>query len=153
MRRALVAVVAGLLIIVVAAGAAPAWNWFSPPQPCAPPCAPPCPPPTFVTKMIPCTRTEIVADVQPVVQCINVPKIAYRPQKFLLKGIPVGQPCGLDPCTKCCPQPFCEVVQQPVPYVYYEQKKIQSYNVSYRPVCRPVMLPQTYMVKAYPMCQ
>jgi hypothetical protein len=27
-----------------------------------------------------------------------------------------------------------------------------SYNVVYKPVCRQVMLPQTYMVEATPMC-
>lgn len=151
MRRALVAVVVGLLVSSVSGGSVLAWNCYPPAPPqCAPPCPPPC---TLITKMVPCTRTEMVACVQPVVQCVNVPKIAYRPQKFLLKGTPVGQPCGLDPCTKCCPQPFCEVVEQPVPYVYYEQKKIRSYTVSYKPVCRPVMLPQTYLVQAYPVCR
>ena len=102
--------------------------------------------------MIPCTRTEIVAEVQPVYRTICVPRVAYRPQKFMLKGIPVGQACGLDPCTKCCPQPFCQVVEKPVPYVYYEKQKVRSYCVNYKPVCRPVMLPQTYMVQCYPMC-
>jgi len=70
----------------------------------------------------------------------------------MLKGIPVGQPCGMDPCTKCCPQPFCQVVEQKVPYYYCEKKTVTSYNVVYKPVCRTVMMPQTYMVQAQPMC-
>jgi hypothetical protein len=71
----------------------------------------------------------------------------------MLRGFPTGRPCGLDPCTKCCPQPFCEIVDQKVPYIYYEYKTIPDYRVIYRPVCRPVMLPQTYMVEATPLCR
>jgi len=155
MQRAVVAVVAGLIVSVALAGAALAGGFY--PRPSPPPCAPPCPPPspppcTLITKMVPCMRTEIVAEVKPVTQCIPVKKIGFRPQKFMLQGTPVGQPCGLDPCTKCCPQPFCQVVEQQVPFEYYEKKTVQSYTISYKPVCRPVMLPQTYAVQAYPVC-
>jgi hypothetical protein len=118
--------------------------------PCPPP---PCPQRTLVTKMVPCTRTELVAEVLPCTRTVPVQKIGFRTQKVMLKGIPTGQPCGLDPCTKCCPPPFCQVVDQKVPYVYYEQKTVPDYRIVYKPVCRQVMLPQTYMVEAYPMCR
>lgn len=150
MERAMVAVVTGLILIAALSSPVHAWNCYPAPNPCAPQCAPPS---TLVTKMVPCMKTEIVADVVPYEQCVPVKKIGYRTQKVMLKGVPVGQPCGLDPCTKCCPQPFCQVVEQKVPYVYYETKKVRSYNICYRPVCRPVMLPQTYLVQAYPMCK
>jgi hypothetical protein len=140
--------VSGVMVALVDAGGVP---------PCAPPtCAPPpppCPPRTLVTRMVPCTRTEMVAEVIPFTRTVPVQKIGFRTQKVLLKGIPTGQPCGLDPCTKCCPQPFCQVVDQKVPYVYYEKQCIPDYRVVYKPICRPVMLPQTYMVEAYPLCR
>lgn len=148
MERALVAIVAGFVILGAVAGPVHCMNCYPPPNPCSPP--PPC---TMITKMVPCMRTEIVADVQPCTRTVPVRKIGYRTQKVLLKGMPVGSPCGLDPCTKCCPQPFCQVVEQKVPYVYCEQQTVRSYNVVYRPVCRPVMLPQNYLVRAYPMCR
>lgn len=151
MQRTVVAVVVGLFISVALAGTPLAWYCGPPQHPRVQPCAPP--PCTFITKMVPCTRTEIVGEVKPVTQCVPVRKIGYRMQKVLLKGTPVGFPCGLDPCTKCCPQPFCQVVEQKVPYVYFEHKTIRSFQVCYKPVCRPVMLPQTYMVQAHPMCQ
>jgi hypothetical protein len=73
-------------------------------------------------------------------------------QNVMLKGIPVGCQYGKDACTKCCPQPFCQVVHQKVPYTYYEMQAVPWYNVCYKPVCRQVMLPQTYMVEANPIC-
>jgi hypothetical protein len=95
----------------------------------------------------------MVADVVPCSRTVPVQKVGYRTQKVLLKGTPVGQACGIDPCTKCCPQPFCQVVEQQVPYVYCEPKTVTSYTLNYRPVCRTVMMPQTFMVQAYPMCK
>jgi hypothetical protein len=150
MERATVAVVTGLILIAALSAPVLAGNCYPPPMPCAPRCAPPT---TLITKMVPCTKTEIVSEVVPYTRCVPVKKIGYRCQKVMLKGFPVGLPCGQDPCTKCCPQPFCQVVDQKVPYVYYETQKVRSYTIRYRPVCRPVMLPQTYMVQAYPMCQ
>lgn len=108
---------------------------------------------SLITKMVPCMRTELVAEVKPCVKTVPVQRVGYRLQNFMVCGTPVGQPCGLDPCTKCCPQPFKQVVQQKVPYVYYEPQCVQSYEVVYRPVCRPVMVPQTYMVETTPMCR
>jgi len=124
-------------------------------SPCPPPMCPPpsCPERTLVTRMVPCTRTELVAEVLPFTRTVPVQMVGYKTQKVLLKGIPTGQPCGLDPCTKCCPQPFCQVVEQKVPYIYYEYKCVPDYRIVYKPICRPVMLPQTYMVDATPMCR
>ncbi len=150
MERAMVAVVTGLILIAALTSPVHAWNCYPPQNPCAPQCAPPS---TLVTKMVPCMKTEIVADVVPYERCVPVKKIGYRTQRVMLKGVPVGQPCGMGPCTQCCPRPFCQVVEQKVPYVYYDKKTIRSYNICYRPVCRPVMLPQTYLVQAYPMCK
>jgi hypothetical protein len=112
-----------------------------------------CPQRTMVTKMVPCTKTELVAEVVPCTRIVPVKKIGYRTQNVMIKGTPVGRPCGMDPCTKCCPQPFCQVVQQCVPYEYYEPKAVPWYNVVYKPVCRQVMMPQQYMVEATPMCK
>jgi len=147
MKRTLIGIVAGLLLVAALLEPVQAMNWYPPPNPCAPP---PC---TFVTRMVPCTRTEIVGEVVPYSQCVPVQKIGWKTQKVLLKGSPVGQPCGLDPCTKCCPPPFSQVVEQKVPFTYYEPKTVQAYTVNYRPICRPVMLPQTYMVQSFPLCQ
>jgi hypothetical protein len=143
MERVMVLVVAALLLIVGAVGPAESMSGCGPQY---------CPQRTMVTKMVPCVRTEMVAEVQPCTKVVPVKKIGYRVQNVMLKGTPVGQPCGQDPCTKCCPQPFCQVVQQKVPYVYYEPQTIPWYNVVYKPVCRTVMLPQNYMVEAIPMC-
>jgi hypothetical protein len=114
-----------------------------------PQCAPNC---YYVTRMVPCTRTEMVGHVVPCQTLVPVPRVTYRPQRLLLKGMPVGPACGQDPCTKCCPQPFCEMAVQQVPCVQYDYKPVTHYNVQYRQVCRPVMLPQTFMVQAYPLC-
>jgi hypothetical protein len=145
MERAMVAVVGALLLLAGFAAPGECMNCYPGPAQCAPPR-------TLVTKMVPCVRTEIVAEVQPCTRVVPVKRIGYKMQNVMLKGIPVGSPCGQDPCTKCCPQPFCQVVQQKVPYVYYEPAPMPSYNVVYKPVCRQVMLPQTYMVEAVPMC-
>jgi hypothetical protein len=91
---------------------------------------------------------------QLVPQMMVVPelKTGYRCRKILVRGFPVGCPRGIDPCTKCCPQPFCHVVNQTVPFTYTVPKKVCSYNVVYKPVCRTVWLPQTFKVQAIPMC-
>lgn len=145
MARVVVVVMASMLLVSgLLSSPAQSFNGCQPPQ---------CPPRTLITKMIPCVRTEMVAEVQPSTRCIPVTKMAFRTQKILLRGIPVGRPCGQDPCTKCCPQPFCQVVEQKVPYYYCEYKKVPSYNIVYKPVCRTVMLPQTYCVEAVPLCR
>jgi hypothetical protein len=147
MARVMVVVLAAMLFLGALAGSAECMNGCFPP-----PCPPPCPQRTIVTKMVPCVRTEMVAEVQPSTRMVPVKKIGYKIQNVMLKGTPIGCPLGQDPCTKCCPQPFCQVVQQKVPYVYYEPTCVPWYNVVYKPVCRPVMLPQQYMVEATPMC-
>jgi len=148
MERALVVIVAAMFVVGAVAGPAQSMNGCPPPSPCAPPSCK-----TLITKMVPCTRTEIVAELQPTTRCVPVKKIGWRCQKVLLKGTPVGMPCGMDPCTKCCPQPFCQQVTQQVPYEYWEYKTIPWYNIVYKPICRPVMLPQQYMVEAIPQCK
>jgi hypothetical protein len=145
MERVMVLVVAAVLFLACVSGPVQAM------QGCGP-VAQPCPQRTLITKMVPCVKTEMVAEVQPATRMVPVKRVGYRIQNVLLKGTPVGRPCGQDPCTKCCPQPFCQVVQQKVPYVYYEPQCVPWYNVVYRPVCRTVMLPQTYMVEAIPVC-
>lgn len=121
---------------------------------CAPPCPPPCPVETsYMTRMVPCVKTRLVPEV---VQCsavVPVPQVSYRCQPVLLKGTPVGTPCGMDPCTKCCPQPFCQMVTRQVPQVTYVGKIVPYYKVVYKPVCEPVWLPQTYKVDAIPLCR
>jgi hypothetical protein len=152
MARVAVVVIASLLLIIgISSGPAQSWGGYScPPPSCQPP---PCPQRTLVTRMVPCMKTEMVAEVLPCTRTVPVQMVGYKSQKVMLRGFPTGQPCGLDPCTKCCPQPFCEVVDQKVPYIYYEYKTVPDYRVVYKPVCRPVMLPQTYMVEATPLCR
>ncbi len=146
MERVMVAILVAMVFLVGVVGSAQSM------APCPPP-APSCPPKTIMTKMVPCMKTEMVAEVVPCTKVVPVRKIGYRMQNVMLKGIPVGQPCGLSPCIQCCPQPFCQVVQQKVPYEYYEPKSVTTYNVIYKPVQRPVMLPQNYLVEAIPMCR
>lgn len=145
MERAMVAVVGALVLFAASVVSGECMNCYPGPSPCGS-CG------TLVTRMVPCVRTEMVAEVQPCMRAIPVKRIGYRMQNFMLRGIPVGSPCGQDPCTKCCPQPFCQVVQRQVPYVYYQPVCVPWYNVVYRPVCRPVMVPQTYLVQTIPMC-
>ncbi len=145
MERAMVSVVGALLLLAASVVSGECMNCYPGPAQCGS-CG------TFVTRMVPCVRTEMVAEVQPCTRAIPVKRIGYRIQNFMLKGIPVGSPCGQDPCTKCCPQPFCQVVQRQVPYVYYQPMCVTCYNVVYRPVCRQVMVPQTYLVRETPMC-
>lgn len=145
MERIVVVVSAALLILAGIAG--PGACMAGGPMPgCG---APPC---TYVTKMIPCVKTQMVPQVVPCKAVVPVKQIGYRCQKVLVRGMPVGMPCGMDPCTKCCPQPFCQVVTQKVPYVYYVPKCVSYYNVTYKPVCCTVWLPQTYKVEATPLC-
>ena len=146
MERVMVAIIVALVFLAGIVGSAQSMT------PCPPP-APPCPQRTVVTKMVPCVKTELVAEVVPCTRIIPVKKIGYRTQNVMLKGTPVGRPCGVNPCIQCCPQPFCQVVQQKVPYEYYEPKSVPWYNVVYRPVQRQIMLPQNYVVEAIPMCR
>jgi hypothetical protein len=146
MKRVMVVVVATALLLVSLAGSALSWNGCMPPPPqCGPQ-------QTFVTKMVPCVRTEMVPEVQPCTRTVTVQKVGYKTQNFLVKGTPVGMACSQDPCTKCFPQPFCQVVQQKVPFVYCEPVQVPWYNVVYKPVCRKVMMPQTYLVETVPVC-
>ena len=146
MARVVVVIVASLILMSgFFQGPAESFNCCPPPTPCVQQC--------FVTKMIPCVRTEMAAEAQPCTRCVPVTRVGFRTQKVMLKGCPVGQPCGLDPCTKCCPQPFCQVIEQRVPYYYYEYTKVPWYNIVYKPVCHTVMMPQTYCVQATPMCR
>jgi hypothetical protein len=148
MARVVVALMASFLFVSGFA-AGPAQSYMG----CAPPPPPTCGQQTVVTKMIPCVRQEIVGEVQQTTRCVPVWKVAYKTQRVMVRGCPIGPPCGMDPCTKCCAQPFCQVVDQKVPYYYCEYKKIPWYNVVYKPVCRPVMMPQQYLVEATPMCR
>ncbi len=141
-------VVVAAATLIVSLLMAPAFGMggcYPPPPPCGPQ-------QTLITKMVPCVRTEMVAEVVPTTRVVPVKRIGYKIQNVMLKGTPVGSPCAQDPCTKCCPQPFCQVVQQKVPYEYYEPQSIPWYNVVYKPVCRTVMLPQNYLVEATPIC-
>jgi|GEM_PF-721182 len=152
MARVAVVLVASLVLIIgISSGPAESMGGYSCPPPNCPP--PSCPQRTLVTRMVPCMKTELVAEVLPCTRTVPVQMVGFKSQRVMLKGFPTGQPCGLDPCTKCCPQPFCEVVDQKVPYIYYEYKTVPDYRVVYRPICRPIMLPQTYMVEATPMCR
>ncbi len=146
MERAIIAIVASLTLLVGISGPALCQNWCGMP--------PPCPPqPTYVTKMVPCLKTDVVAQVIPTWRTVPVKKVGYKCQKVVVRGTPVGRPCGAGPCEKCCVQPFCTVVPQMVPFCYYENQKVPTYQVAYRKVCRQVMRPQTYRIDAYPLCR
>jgi hypothetical protein len=122
-------------------------GFYPSPQQCSPPGC-------YVTKMVPCVKTELVAQVCPTTVCVTVPKTGYTCRKVMLKGTPVGcPPGGSDPCTQCFPKPFCKVVTQKVPYTYYENVAMPSYNLVYRKVCRQVWRPQVYRLDAYPLCR
>ena len=100
MKRVVV-VCAALVLVACVVGPAACMNNFVPA---------PCPPASYcVTKMVPCVKTEMVASVRPVSMCVPVQKVGYRCQKVLVKGTPLGAPCGSSPCVQCCPQPFCKV--------------------------------------------
>jgi hypothetical protein len=147
MARVVVVVMASLFLCSsFLSGPALSFNKCAP----APQC---CPQQTMVTRMVPCTKTEMVAEIQPCTRCIPVQKTGWTTRKVMLRGTPVGRACGQDPCTKCCPQPFCQVIEQKVPYCYIEYKTIPWYNIVYKPVCKTFMLPQTYLVEAVPMCR
>ncbi|MCA1961333.1 MAG: hypothetical protein LDL33_11120 [Desulfomonile sp.] len=139
-----------VVILAVTVIAAPGYTMMR--YPCPPPCSPPPPEVTYQTRMVPGVRTDLVPEVKQSNAVIPVPVVQYRAQPVLLKGTPIGAPCGMDPCTKSCPQPFCQVVTRQVPYVTYTTKVVPYYSVCYRPVCRPVCLPQTYKVEAHPLC-
>jgi hypothetical protein len=147
MARVVVVIMASLILISgILTDSALSFNGCAPTPQCAPQQC-------FVTRMVPCKKTEMVPEVVPCTRYVPVQKTAWRCQKVLLTGTPVGRACGQDPCTTCCPQPFCQVVEQKVPYCYYEYKAVPYYTVNYKPVCRTFMLPQTYMVQASRMCQ
>ncbi len=146
MKRVVVSISAALLVISIVAGPAFSMGGFPPPGACGPK-------PCYVTKMVPCVKTELVPELVPCTAVVPVKKVGMRCQKVMLRGTPVGCPQGADSCTQCYPQPFCQVVTQKVPFEYYEPKVIPWYNVRYRKVCKPVMLPQTYKVDAVPMCR
>jgi hypothetical protein len=119
-----------------------------PPAKVKPSCAPP---PFYVTKLVPCVKTEMVGCVKPCTGYVPVKMMQFRCQRYLLKGIPVGRPQGGSPCIKCYPQPFCQVVERKVPCVTWAYKPVKYYNVCYKPVCRQVWLPQTYQVQPIPL--
>jgi hypothetical protein len=115
----------------------------------APQCAPAC---SYVTRMVPCVKTELVPEVQPCSVVVPETKVGYRCRPVMIKGVPVGCPAGAGSCVQCYPQPFCQVVNQTVPFYYTVPKVVPSYNLVYRKVCKPVWLPQTYQVQAVPLC-
>jgi len=146
MERVMVAILVATVFLVGGVSSAQCMMPYPPQGACGPQR-------TVVTKMVPCMKTELVAEVVPCTRMVPVKKMGYRTQNVMLRGMPIGLPCGMDPCTRCCPQPFCQVVQQKVPYEYYEPQCVRTYNVVYKPVQRPVMLPQNYVVEAVPMCR
>jgi hypothetical protein len=117
---------------------------------CAPAvCAPSC---SYVTRMVPCVKTELVPEVQPCSVVVPETRVGYRCRPIMIKGTPVGCAAGAGACVQCYPRPFCQVVNQTVPFYYTVPKVVPSYNLVYRKVCKPVWLPQTYKVEAVPMC-
>ncbi|MFH0825791.1 MAG: hypothetical protein V2B18_23800 [Pseudomonadota bacterium] len=147
MERVMVVVSALLVAAVLTAG--PAWGMQPGPQSgtgCGPQSC-------YVTKMVPCVRTEMVPQVRQCQTVVPVQKVGYTNQKVLVKGTPVGCSNGGDPCVKCCPQPFCQVVCRPAPYVYYEYKTVPYYSVTYSKVCRTVWMPQVYKMDYTPLCK
>jgi hypothetical protein len=143
MERTVVAVSVAVLLVTALALPGQCMNMCQPPPP--PQCG-------YITKMVPCVKTQMVPQLVPCTAVVPERKIGYRCQKVLVRGCPVGPPQGMDPCTKCCPQPFCHVVTQQVPFTYCVPRKVCYYNVVYKPVCRTVWLPQTYKVQAMPLC-
>jgi len=145
MERTMVVVSVALMLVAALAVPAQCMNPCQPPPPAPPQCG-------YVTKMVPCVKTQMIPQLVPCTAVVPERKIGYRCQKVLVRGCPVGLPKGVDPCTQCCPQPFCQVVTQQVPFTYCVPKKVCYYNVVYKPVCRTVWLPQTYKVQATPLC-
>ncbi len=119
MERAMVAVVGALLLLAGFAAPGECMNCYPGPAQCAPPR-------TLVTKMVPCVRTEIVAEVQPCHASCPSQENRLQDAKRHAERNPSRISLRQDPCTKCCPQPFCQVVQQKVPYVYYEPAPMPS---------------------------
>ena len=144
MRRNSIRIVASFALVLGIAAPAMSQSFCGMPPTCAPE-------PKYITQMVPCTKQECVAEVVPCWTTVPVTRTAYRCQKFLVKGTPVGQACGQGPCTQCCPQPFCTVQEQMVPYQYCDYEKVQYYQVQYKKVCRPVWLPQTYRLDFCPL--
>lgn len=139
---AVVALLAGLTV------SAHAMGFYSPPA--QPNCAPQS---MYVKKMVPCIKTELVAEVKPCTVTVPVQRVGYRCRRVLVKETPVGRPCAVDPCVRCFPQPSCRVVTQKAPYVYYESQCVPWYNVTYKKVCRKVWRPQVFKVEARPLCR
>lgn len=146
MERLVVIVSAVVMVLAGPADNGTCMNPYAGSSGCAPPCR-------YVTKMVPCVKTELVPQVVPCTAVVPEKRIGFRCQKVLLRGVPVGPPHGANACTRCCPEPFCRVVVQKVPYAYCVPKCRPYYNVVYRRVCRTVWLPQTYKVDAIPLCR
>ena len=145
MRRVLGSVC--VCLIVVIACASTAYSFFPAPQSGG------CQPKQYCkTLMVPCVESKLVADVRPVQVSVPVKRIGYTYKKFLVKGCPVGQPCGTGPCVKCISPPICKVVCKPVPYVYYTKVPYTCYQACYRRVCRQVLRPQVYKMTEKPLC-
>jgi hypothetical protein len=144
MIRVVVVVSAVLFIFSAIAGPAESMTPFMGKPGCAPP-------PYYVTKLVPCVKTEMVGCVKPCTRYVPVKTVRFRCQRFLLKGTPVGCAQGASPCVRCCPQPYCRIVERKVPCVTWAYKPVKYYNVCYRPVCRRVWLPQTYRVQPIPL--
>lgn len=145
MERTLVVVSVALILITTFAVSGHSMNPCQPPAPCPPQCG-------FVTKLVPCVKTQMVPQLVPCTTVVPEQRVGYKCQKVLVQGCPVGPPHGADSCTKCCPQPFCQVVTRQVPFTYCVPKTVCYYNVVYKPVCHTVWLPQTYKVQAMPLC-
>lgn len=146
MKRASVCISVTLVILVGIAGQAQCMNSYSGPNACPPPCR-------YVTVMVPCLKTEMVAQLQPYNVTVPVKKIGYASRKVLVTANPVGPVCGTGPCVRCCPKPCSWVEERKVPYSYCEKKIVPWYRVVYKRVCRSVMVPHTYKVNTVPLCR
>jgi hypothetical protein len=146
MKRASVVLMGATILLTGLAGAAQAYVGAGAPGKCPPG-------DQFITVMTPCVKSEWVARTQPCMTPMPVKRVCFKDRKVLIKATPVGPACGTDPCVRCCPRPMYKVVNQKVPMVYYEQKMVPSYNISYEKVNRKVMVPYTYKVDAYPVCR
>lgn len=135
------------MMVLVAGGSVFAMNPYAHMQNCGPQCF-------YVTKMVPCVETKMVASVEQAEACVPQPYVEYRTQKVLVKECPIGcPPGGSNPCLTCYPSPSCKVVCRDVPCIRYCTKKVPYYRVCYKPVCRKVMRPQVFKVQTIPLCR
>ncbi len=148
MKRVTVVISAVVALLAALTVSAHAMGFYPPPA--QPNCAPQC---TYVKKMVPCIKTELVPEVKLSTVTVPVRRVGYRPQRVLVKETPVGRPCAVDSCVRCFPRPSCKVVTQKAPYVYYESQCVPSYNVTYKKVCRKVLRPQVFKVETRPLCR